>query len=222
MYNPIVYRKGVTYDVRSFGSYANNQRVHIVNVSVQPQRNTFSSSNYIDIKSIDAGYLGAGFFMNANSSGKSNLSWSYSGPSDYRTPTLNAINTWSSQTNVNLTEVPNNVPTDIPITVADYGTFNSDIGRTTICTPYTCVNGTSSIEDQYTRAYVQINRYYLEGSDAVERESIILHELGHALSLAHRFDRGVSNLGVMREDIKGKRITTLNPNDIALVNSRYP
>lgn len=57
-------------------------------------------------------------------------------------------------------------------------------------------------------------------SSSFNKESVVLHEVGHCLSLGHRINCNDSLKGIMYNGYTG--ITQLNARDIQLINSRYP
>jgi hypothetical protein len=222
LYNPVTGQTGVTFNLyRSYypfyAPYASpHNRVHIINITVLGQKNIFSSGYEVPIKSVDVGYTGAGYFTDGSGQSRNNLTWKYTGiESDaggsYRIPAANAVATWSNNTNINLSEVPSYASADITVEVGNFGSGFS--GRAIINN-----NIFASLEERFLSCKAQINVDQLATKSQAQRQNVTAHELGHCFSLQHRSE--FDSIVFTNQD-NPQSVTSLNPTDIYLVNSRY-
>lgn len=137
-------------------------------------------------------------------------------PSGYATPLSQARGDWSVKTDVTMPATPNPAAA-IRVEFGNYGNLFS--GRALDTT--TCPGG---IHYPATK-YIEINTYILNGYTSAQRQSVIGHEIGHHLGLAHNTNTascGVATLMSSRDTFRhGCGIYGAVSDDVAGVNSRY-
>lgn len=154
-----------------------------------------------------AQYLGNGYFPTRN------LSWIQSGiTSGYTSPANDGFGNWSSTTDLNFSKTSSS-NWDIRLYPASFG-GTGWVGLAYICSYSTCNNPTAWNQTfYYCDAY--INHSYTASQSYSPKRNVIMHEVGHCVSLAHRS----TTSSIMYPSQQS--ITTPNSYDRSLVNSRY-
>ncbi|MDP9120090.1 MAG: matrixin family metalloprotease [Acidobacteriota bacterium] len=159
-----------------------------------------------------ANYLGAGSFPTGS------LKWQFDGTASdsggsYTDPAANGMSSWTAATNLNLTQVTDGT-WDIDVNVADYGATGWT-GYTYICSTNGSCDNQTAWDGTFSWAETRINTNLLVSNTQDERQNTMMHEAGHAFSLAHRDD----STSIMQPFQTS--ITTPNQTDIDLINARY-
>lgn len=141
----------------------------------------------------------------------------------YTTPAQNAISAWdATATPISFTKVT--VNDHLKVGNGNFGNTGYDgitldpLGRNP--TVYWCGGGTWDGE-----IVTWWNTFYADGYSATKRKSVMVHEIGHALGLAHRSVSLCTEVSIMqpdtrtRYDICGK--STPQADDVAGVNFIY-
>ncbi len=85
---------------------------------------------------------------------------------------------------------------------------------------WSCTNGYWTVTVQ-----VRINRYYADGYSAAKRQSVLAHELGHALGLSHASALSCPNVPLMHQSTYTRydvcHINTPQQGDVDHVNTLY-
>ena len=216
MYSASYSRKSKTYVLSNLPPSAPvkwqlpTDRAMVINV-------TSLNSSPVEISSIDSGYVGGAYFTDIYFNPRHNLTWKFNANkttyADYYAAAVAAMQTWSNNTNLNLSEVTSNADITINLTTWQgpaLGRARRLVDGQSIPEPNDFPNITSCELDLHT---TNINSSH-------NKQSLVLHEAGHCFSLGHRIDYTEWGYGVMYNYDNGD--TQLSTRDIQLINTRYP
>ncbi|MEV6283819.1 matrixin family metalloprotease [Kribbella sp. NPDC051770] len=140
-----------------------------------------------------------------------------------------AIQDWnSSSTQFNLAKV--NSGANIRVANGNFGAvwMNLELWGVTLNTSKEVPTTSCKDNDQRwdTTIVTWLNTYYMNSSTTNKRKAIYVHEIGHALGLAHTNDKNTCDISIMQIDIVDKyetcgKISSPQPEDVAAANYLY-
>lgn len=157
-----------------------------------------------------ASYLGSGWFP------WTTLYWAHLGTTSdsggsYTSPAADGMWSWDVNTDVNFIQ---SSYWDIALNHQNYGNTGWT-GYAYICSTNSGCDSPSAWNDTYSWCSARINTYLLWNDSYSQRRNTQMHEVGHCLSLAHRWE-GSSLMYPSQQTV-----ITPNGNDRSLVNARY-
>lgn len=158
-----------------------------------------------------ANYLGSGQHPT------NNLRWTYYGVTSangsYINPASSAMSTWSSTTDLNMSQSSN---FDVGFVTNNYGSVSW--AGLAVCynnSGQNWLNNSAVFNQTLAYCYAYNNRYYMDSAGSNQRKNLFMHEAGHCFSLAHRSQTS----SIMYPYVQS--VTSPNSTDRSLINSRY-
>ncbi|MDY7092171.1 MAG: matrixin family metalloprotease [Acidobacteriota bacterium] len=161
---------------------------------------------------VAANYLGSGTHPS------STLGWAYSGYTSggggsYTTPAVNAMSTWSNQTDLYLYYTTSSW--DV-VFITDF--FSGGWAGLAVCynnSGQSWLSNPAVFNQSLAYCYAYNDRNDMDGASQSRRQNLFTHEAGHCFSLAHRS----STSSIMYPYVQSK--TTLDTQDRNNINARY-